>query len=168
MNNKHRSLQELKTISNKHREENQTIGLIVGCFDILHIGHVNLFREAKKHIDILIIELENDENIKTLKGENRPIHTFEHRAEVLSELQSIDYIFKVEKSFTTDSKEAAAYYENLIKEINPHYLITSTKRDKYNKHKKQSALANNIQILEIEPMSLTSTTEILSKLLSIG
>lgn len=163
MSNKIKTVFELKDILQSQHHD-KTIGLIAGCFDILHIGHINLFREAKKRVDILVIELENDENIRVLKGNDRPIHSVMHRADVLAELHSIDYLFIVDQTFTTDSEQAAQYYRNLVQEINPHYVFTSRKSDKYKDHKKESAQAQGIELIEIEPIQLTSTTEILTKL----
>lgn len=63
-----------------------------GCFDILHIGHVRYLREASKLGDILIVGLNNDESVKRLKGENRPINSVEERYEMLSSFGFIDYV----------------------------------------------------------------------------
>ncbi len=63
-----------------------------GCFDILHAGHIQYLREAKRLADILILGLNSDESVKILKGKNRPINNQQDRALVLSELISVDYI----------------------------------------------------------------------------
>ena len=66
-----------------------------GCYDIIHIGHISLFRkmyEEKYEDDIIIIAINNDESIKKLKGENRPINSLEYRITMLSAIEYIDYI----------------------------------------------------------------------------
>lgn len=166
--NKLKTFAELKDISTTERKKQKTIGLIAGCFDILHLGHIHLFREAKKLVDILIIELENDENIKTLKGQNRPINTAEYRANFLSEITSIDYIFIVDRTFKQDSAEAAHYYEQLIVDLKPQYIFLSAKQDKYKEQKQRSAHKSGSQYVEIEPLRIMSTTEILNKLTGLG
>jgi D-beta-D-heptose 7-phosphate kinase/D-beta-D-heptose 1-phosphate adenosyltransferase len=163
-NLKLKSLDEIRQQVTHLKQQQKKVGLIAGCFDIIHIGHIDLFREAKKHADILIIQLENDENTRTLKGEDRPIHNFLQRAGVLSELISVDYIYKVEKVFTKNSKEAEEYYANLVLQINPDYIFTTPKVDNYLTQKKQNAKKSNSQIIEVQYENPTSTTNILSKL----
>lgn len=63
-----------------------------GCFDLLHEGHLHLLKEAKKHGDILIVAVDSDENIKKLKGENRPIKPLKERMLTLSFLDMIDFV----------------------------------------------------------------------------
>ena len=60
-----------------------------GCFDILHVGHVRYLKEAKALGDILILGLNSDCSVKSLKGSNRPINNESDRAEVLSALKSM-------------------------------------------------------------------------------
>ena len=74
-----RLLKELYSIVNKHKKRGKTIGLITGCFDILHIGHIELFQSAKNQVDILIVGVENDETIKRSKGTNRPVNNQDTR-----------------------------------------------------------------------------------------
>ncbi len=84
-----------------------------GCFDILHSGHVKYLKEAKSFGDILIVGLNSDESVKRLKGESRPINTFEDRATVLSALEAVDFVV----GFSDDTP-----YE-LIKAIKPDVLV---------------------------------------------
>jgi rfaE bifunctional protein nucleotidyltransferase chain/domain len=63
-----------------------------GCFDILHAGHVQYLREAKAKGDILVILLNSDKSVRTLKGPSRPIVCEEDRAYVLESLEMVDYI----------------------------------------------------------------------------
>ena len=63
-----------------------------GCFDILHRGHIELFRYAKSLGDELIVGIDTDEKVKLDKGENRPMNNLQDR---MLMLQSIKYIDKV-------------------------------------------------------------------------
>jgi len=76
-----KSLDEIAKITGGFKRNGKAVGLITGCFDILHIGHIQLFRFARKHVDIVIVGLDNDESIKRTKGENRPVNTFKRRSE---------------------------------------------------------------------------------------
>jgi len=63
-----------------------------GCFDILHIGHLTYLEEAKKLGDILIIGINDDDSIKRLKGNNRPINNLKDRITFLSKFDFVDFI----------------------------------------------------------------------------
>jgi D-beta-D-heptose 7-phosphate kinase/D-beta-D-heptose 1-phosphate adenosyltransferase len=63
-----------------------------GCFDILHVGHVRYLASAKAHGDILVVGLNSDESVKSIKDEGRPIMDQAQRAEVLGGLWSVDFI----------------------------------------------------------------------------
>jgi D-beta-D-heptose 7-phosphate kinase/D-beta-D-heptose 1-phosphate adenosyltransferase len=63
-----------------------------GCFDILHVGHIELFKYAKSLGDQLIVGIDSDARVKELKGESRPINN-QFRRKIL--LESIKYIDKV-------------------------------------------------------------------------
>ena len=74
------------------RKEGKKIAFTNGCFDILHVGHVRYLREAKKAGDILVLALNSDSSVRTIKGEERPLVCEEDRAEVLAALEFIDFI----------------------------------------------------------------------------
>ena len=63
-----------------------------GCFDILHRGHIELFRYAKSLGNELILGIDTDEKVKLDKGKDRPINNLQDRMLIL---QSIKYIDKV-------------------------------------------------------------------------
>ncbi len=74
------------------RNQGKKIAFTNGCFDILHVGHVRYLREAKKKADVLVLALNSDSSVRTLKGEKRPLVTENERAEVLEALDFIDFI----------------------------------------------------------------------------
>lgn len=83
---------ELNDLLKKLREEEKTIVTTNGCFDILHVGHVRYLEKTKSYADVLIVALNSDKSVKSIKGENRPINNENDRAEVLSALRSVDYV----------------------------------------------------------------------------
>ena len=111
--NKIFSLKELLLKISGLRAKGQTIGFTNGCFDILHSGHVTYLEKAKSQVDYLILGLNSDSSIKTIKGKNRPIVSEADRARVLCALESIDAVIIFNES--TPIK--------LIKEIKPDVLI---------------------------------------------
>ena len=77
---------------NKIKSEGKKIVFTNGCFDLLHVGHIKYLSQAKDLGDILIIGLNSDKSVKKLKGNNRPINSFEDRAKLLAALKSVDIV----------------------------------------------------------------------------
>ena len=63
-----------------------------GCFDILHAGHVDYLQNARQLGDGLLVGLNNDESVRKLKGDSRPIVDERARAMVLAALESVDTV----------------------------------------------------------------------------
>ena len=85
-----------------------------GCYDVLHRGHIELFKYAKSLGHVLIVGIDSDQKVKKDKGEDRPINNSEDRKFLL---ESIRYIDKV---MIFDSKEEL---KNLIKDIKPDIMV---------------------------------------------
>ena len=98
---------------NKIKSEGKKIVFTNGCFDLLHVGHIKYLSQAKDLGDILIIGLNSDKSVKKLKGNNRPINSFEDRAKLLAALKSVDIVIMFKEQTP----------ENLIKEIIPDVLV---------------------------------------------
>lgn len=76
----------------KLKKENKTVVTTNGCFDILHVGHVRYLKKAKSFGDVLLIALNSDKSVKSIKGPTRPINNENDRAEILSSLYFVDYV----------------------------------------------------------------------------
>jgi len=107
------SLKDAKKHSTMLRKNGKKVVFTNGCFDILHAGHVHYLEQAKKLGDELVVGLNSDSSVKTLKGASRPVNNLEQRARVLSSLQCVDKIV----SFTDETPI------KLIKEIKPDILV---------------------------------------------
>ena len=68
-----------------------------GCFDLLHVGHIRFLKKAKSFGDFLIVGLNSDRSVRIIKGPKRPIIPQAQRAEVLSAIESVDYIIMFDK-----------------------------------------------------------------------
>ncbi len=68
-----------------------------GSFDLLHVAHVRLLEKAKTFGDILVVLLNSDESVRSLKGTGRPIVPENERAEMLCALKSVDYVIIFEE-----------------------------------------------------------------------
>jgi D-beta-D-heptose 7-phosphate kinase/D-beta-D-heptose 1-phosphate adenosyltransferase len=84
--------EDLKRKLDTLRGQGKKIAFTNGCFDILHVGHVRYLREAKKTADILVLALNSDASVRSIKGEKRPLVAEDERAEVLAALEYIDFI----------------------------------------------------------------------------
>ncbi|GHT25106.1 hypothetical protein AGMMS49953_09210 [Endomicrobiia bacterium] len=63
-----------------------------GCFDLLHLGHINLFEKAKSMGEVLIVAINSDKSLSCLKGPQRPLSWEKDRAKQLLSLKSVDYV----------------------------------------------------------------------------
>ena len=86
------SRNELKTEIDILRRQGKKIAFTNGCFDILHVGHVRYLQEAKKEGDVLVLALNSDRSVRSIKGDKRPIVPEGERADVLAALACIDYV----------------------------------------------------------------------------
>jgi rfaE bifunctional protein nucleotidyltransferase chain/domain len=74
------------------RAAGQTVAFANGCFDLLHVGHVRYLRSAAAEADRLIVAINDDESVRRLKGEGRPILAAAHRAELVAALRGVAYV----------------------------------------------------------------------------
>ena len=63
-----------------------------GCFDLLHVGHVRSLEEARSHGDRLVVAINTDRSVRSLKGPGRPVVGERQRAEVLAGLACVDWV----------------------------------------------------------------------------
>ena len=74
------------------RQKGVKIVLANGCFDLFHVGHIRYLAGAKELGDCLIVGINSDEQVRKLKGGNRPFMPERERAEIVSALRFIDYV----------------------------------------------------------------------------
>jgi D-glycero-beta-D-manno-heptose 1-phosphate adenylyltransferase len=74
------------------RAAGRTIAFANGCFDLLHVGHVRYVQAASHEADRLVVALNDDASVRTLKGEGRPILRAAERAELVAALRGVDYV----------------------------------------------------------------------------
>ncbi|MDD4994862.1 MAG: adenylyltransferase/cytidyltransferase family protein [Patescibacteria group bacterium] len=158
----------LDDVSNKVRQQKKLgkkVGLITGCFDVLHFGHIQLFRFAKKHVDFLVVGLDNDKTISLFKGKNRPVNRIKQRIQLVSELRCIDMVFEIKAVFDyADDVNADKIHIEILKALRPDCLITAAKADKYWQTKKQRAKNLQIKFLLDREDRSNSSTAIIDKL----
>ena len=87
-----KSRAELVDIIVEANGEGKKVVLTNGCFDLLHVGHLHTFEEARKHGEMLIVALNSDESVRKLKGAERPFVPQQQRAEMIAALRVVDYV----------------------------------------------------------------------------
>jgi rfaE bifunctional protein nucleotidyltransferase chain/domain len=74
------------------RAAGDRVTLANGCFDLLHVGHVRYIRAAKQIGGRLVVAINADDSVRSLKGEGRPLMPAEERAEILAALADVDAV----------------------------------------------------------------------------
>jgi rfaE bifunctional protein nucleotidyltransferase chain/domain len=96
-----KSLKAIKRIRAQLRRQGKKVVFTNGCFDLIHGGHIELFRKAKSRGDVLIVALNTDGSVRKIKGPQRPVFPLEERFEVLGAIEYIDYL----TSFAEDTPQ---------------------------------------------------------------
>jgi len=86
------ALQQAVKQVKRWKSEGKNIVFTNGCFDLLHPGHIDYLEKAATHGDILIIGLNDDDSIRRLKGNTRPINPLADRAIMLAALRAVDLV----------------------------------------------------------------------------
>lgn len=92
MPEKLKSLEELARIAAAARAKGQTVVFTNGCFDLLHRGHVHTLRQAKALGDLLIVAINSDRSVKSIKAPQRPILPETDRLELIAAMEMVDYV----------------------------------------------------------------------------
>ena len=82
----------LQALVAEAHERNERVIMTNGCFDVLHAGHVAYLEEAKSLGDRLIVAVNDDDSVRRLKGETRPVNALEDRMLVLAGLAAVDWV----------------------------------------------------------------------------
>jgi rfaE bifunctional protein nucleotidyltransferase chain/domain len=86
------SLPELVSVVAREREQGRTIALANGCFDLLHAGHIRYLQGAAREADGLVVAINDDESVRQLKGEGRPILPAPARAEIVDAIRGVSFV----------------------------------------------------------------------------
>jgi FAD synthetase len=148
------SINDAIKTSKELRYKNKTVVLVGGFFDILHKGHIEFLKRARKCGDYLFVLLEDDKKAKQIKGSKRPVNSQEKRASILSSVPDVDFVVLLNNM--TDNSQ----YDRLIFEIAPN-IIAATQSDPNMIHKKRQAGIINAKVVSvIKRITKYSTTSL--------
>lgn len=83
---------ELASAVERDRAAGSTVAFANGCFDLLHVGHVRYLQGAALEADRLIVAVNDDGSVASLKGPGRPILPAQARAELVDALRGVTYV----------------------------------------------------------------------------
>lgn len=131
----------ITTLHDYTRPTETRVVAVSGCFDLIHIGHISFFTEAKRKGDRLIVLLENDQFIRTFK-KKEPFHTQNERAEILSHIDLVDEVVLL--PFLSSESD----YANMWSVVQPS-IIALTKGDPYLNNKQKQVEKYGGKVLEV-------------------
>src|SRR5512136_1916045 len=86
------TLDEAVALADRLRAERKRLVLANGCFDLLHVGHIRYLRAARACGDLLIVGINSDNSVRTLKGAGRPLLDEQARARLVAALDPVDWV----------------------------------------------------------------------------
>lgn len=143
---------ELLRIRQELKKQNKKLVFTNGCFDILHSGHVDYLIKAKQLGDFLIVGLNSDISIRSIKGDKRPILNETERAFILDNLKCVDFV----TLFDEDTPE------QLINFLIPDILVKGADWALDKIAGREVVLANGGEVKTIEFVNLQSTSQIIN------
>lgn len=146
------SLDDVRALRDRLDAEGRRLVFTNGVFDLLHAGHVRYLERARALGDALVVALNSDASVRSLKGPTRPLNPVEDRAEVLRGLRSVDAVVVFEGDRCTGAIHA----------IRPHVYAKGGDYtpDSLNREEKAAldAAGTAIHILELVPGRSTTAT----------
>jgi D-beta-D-heptose 7-phosphate kinase/D-beta-D-heptose 1-phosphate adenosyltransferase len=106
-------LTQLKRVVGVAHSQGRKVVLTNGCFDLLHVGHVQFLQKAKALGQMLVVAINDDRSVRKLKGNGRPLIGAADRAGIIAGLESVDHVIVF----------SAATPLQLIKELTPDVLV---------------------------------------------
>lgn len=133
--------------------KDKTVVFTNGCFDILHLGHVEYLAKARDLGHVLVIGLNTDDSVRRLKGPSRPLNPEDARATLLAALSFVDAVVL----FDEDTPE------NLIRTLSPDILVKGKDYEGKPIAGSGHVLSTGGQVITIELTEGYSTTNLIDK-----
>lgn len=155
-----RTLDQLLPEINAYRQQGKKIVFTNGCFDLLHSGHIELLRSAGAMGDLLVLAVNSDASIRTLKGDNRPIIPEAERIELLAALECVDYVVLFGDGSGGENDTPIP----LLQKIKPDVLVKGGTYDRSEIVGADVVEAYGGEVRTITPVEGVSTSQILKRI----
>lgn len=159
--NKILSYRQASVVGRQLKTQGKKLVMVSGCFDLLHLGHMEFLSDAKALGDALLVSLGSDRTIKVLKGEKRPMMNENYRAQMLASLEAVDYVV-IAKEEEVQLPSGIDFGE-LARQVLPS-IFAINKGNRSIEDKKHLMEEIGGRLVEIEGKPVTSTTEIIGKI----
>ena len=149
------TLEKLVPLLDAARRSGKKVVFTNGCFDIMHAGHVRYLAAARSEGDLLVVGLNSDASVRSIKGNRRPIVNQDQRAEVLASLECVDYVVLF------DSPDPLA----LIQTLKPDVLVKGADWTEEKIIGGDVVKSNGGSVVRIPLVPEISTTQIIQRIL---
>jgi rfaE bifunctional protein nucleotidyltransferase chain/domain len=151
------SAEHLALKAHQFKDSGKKVILTSGCFDILHVGHLENLKVAKSLGDILVVCLSNDEQVRKLKGNSRPVNNYDDRINLFKTISYVDYIVL----YSEANIETEETLDQMMKIVDPAIWV---KGDEYTETKIREKHPSLKNIVLIPTIINKSTTNIIKKI----
>lgn len=114
------TIPKAKVIAQSLKERGRLIGFCNGCFDLMHLGHVELLRKARMYCEVLFVAVNSDKAVREIKGANRPLFQEPMRLGMVASCRFVDYVVVVDGLTCVDA----------VKAVCPDVYVTTTEHKK--------------------------------------
>jgi rfaE bifunctional protein nucleotidyltransferase chain/domain len=148
------SLQEIIVRFGREKRNGKRVVFTNGCFDLLHPGHIQILEAARALGDALIVGINSDESVRTLKGVGRPVIPQQERAEILASLESVDGVLIFDELTP----------QRVISELLPDVLVKGGDWPGNQIVGREEVEAAGGKVVQVDVVQGYSTTELLKKI----
>lgn len=149
------SEEALAAIRKEYSAAGRKVVMTNGCFDLIHPGHVRYLEQAAALGDVLVVAVNDDESVKRLKGNERPINPLASRMAVLAGLRSVDWVV----SFSEDTPE------RLISNLLPDVLVKGGDYSVQEIAGHEAVQANGGDVIVLDFLPGHSTTDMIGRMI---
>jgi rfaE bifunctional protein nucleotidyltransferase chain/domain len=145
---------EAEVLTGKWKREHQKVVFTNGCFDLLHLGHIDYLEKSRNLGDKLIVGVNSDASINRIKGADRPIQDEYARLRLVAALDFVDAVIKFEEDTP----------EELIRFLMPDILVKGADYEVSNIVGADDVMKNGGNVETITLLDGYSTTNIINKI----
>jgi len=142
----------------EHKNRGERIVLANGCFDVLHVGHARYLQGARREGDVLIVAVNSDQSVRSLKGEGRPVLPAEARARLVAGLAAVSYVVVFEEPDVT----------RMLSTLRPHVHAKGTDYTIETVPERETSRRLGVRIAIVGDPKQHSTRDLLARLRSLS